>query len=88
MQGWNYVKLRYKSLESVTKPKTEYKVENHMRLFINEITVIWTRKGVGRKKGMYEEGSQEGEENTAIKREMRKLNWNKRKKQSNVETLT
>ena len=50
MQGWNYVKVRYKSLESVTDPKTEYKVENHMRLSINEVNVIWTRKGVGRKK--------------------------------------
>ena len=55
MQGWNYAKVRYKSLESISNPKTEYKVENHMRLFINEIKVICMRKGVGRKKGTRKE---------------------------------
>jgi hypothetical protein len=59
MQGWSYIKVQYKSLESVTDPKSECKVDTHMRLFFSEIKVIWKRKGVGRKKGTRKEVKKE-----------------------------
>lgn len=51
--------MQYKSLESVTDPKSECKVDTHMRLFFSEIKVIWKRKGVGRKKGTRKEVKKE-----------------------------
>lgn len=46
-------------MEYVTNPKTEYKVDNNMRLFVSEIKVIWTRKGVWRKNGTRREVKKE-----------------------------
>lgn len=48
-------------MESITNSKTEYKSDNHMRLFVNGIKVIWTREGVGRKKGTRYEVKKERE---------------------------
>jgi hypothetical protein len=53
MQGWNYGRVQ--KLGICYKSEDLYNVENHMRLIVNEIKIIWTRKGVGIKEGARKE---------------------------------